>query len=453
MSNGCVLGAPSQVRPVLRHDNPLWAHRCAWPITAPRLTWLWVGVALLVTTVSWAGTNVPLNHASSVSRQFTAYAPSSTLPPALCIFAEHIKHEWLDRLAAVDNWRDPIVLVFRADPASNATATAIALGIYQVGSVLKYEISGRLPPAPDEPALAAAIIKALCLETANRHRPSGPAPWTSAQIPLWLVRGLSGSIQGDPDWLRAVARRSAAAARPPTVSEILGATELPGDEVARNLFLANAWLLTDSLLRLPDGGAKLHRFIEELRGADVSFSNAYRSDFSDIRALEKWWSLVQAHLTTVVIPQNLTTHATAQQLDALLSLADGQPFNDLYRHSDQPALRQAVAQRVNELEGLRTRAHPLYRPALAAYIEAGRWLVDGHISRYRRSVAHADQLRREARRQAEAISVTLDVAEQKYSPAAGRSVWDDYFQTMEKLERFKRQHRDPISDYLDQFDH
>ena len=413
---------------------------------------LWVGVVLHVAAVSWAGTNAPLDNVSSVSRQFITYAPGSALPSALCVFAEQIKHEWLDRLAVADNWRDPINLVFRPALASNAPPTAITLGIFQVGPFVKYEISGRIPPAPDEPALAVAIVEALCLETANRDRSAGTAPWTSAQIPLWLVRGLAGMIQGDNDWLLTVARRSAAATRPPVVRDVMRTAELPADEVARDLFLANSWLLTDGLLRLPGGGRKLHRLLTELRTADDAFAKVYQSEFADAAALEKWWSLLQAHLGTIVIPQDLTARETAQQLNTFLIFTGGQSFTNLYRNSDQSWLRQAMAKRIDELENLRSRAHPLYRPALAAYIEAGHWLVAENTSRYRRTVAHAEQLRMEARRQAEAISITLDWAEQKYTTGARSSVWKGYFQTIEQLEDFESHRHDPISDYLDRFD-
>jgi len=102
------------------------------------------------------------------------------------------------------------------------------------------------------------------------------------------------------------------------------------------------------------------------------------------------------------------------------------------------------------LEQLYSRAHPLYRPALEAYIEAGRWLVEEKISRYRRSVARADQLHRDVRREAEAISVTMDWAEQKYTTGTSSNIWSGYFQALEQLKNLR--HRDPISNYLDQFD-
>ena len=405
----------------------------------------WVGAVLHLGVMCWAGTNAPLENATSASRQFIAYAPDPVAPATICIFAERIKDAWLNQLAIADEWHDPIVIVFR--PGLTNDAPAISLGVFQIGPMVKYEISSRIPPAPDETLLAAKIVEALCLETANRNRTT--TPWKSAQIPFWLVQGLTGVVQGDSDWLLTVARRSATAARPPAVSDLMRVIELPADEVARDLFLANSWLLTDGLLRLPDGGQRLHRLLTELRTSEDAFAKVY-PEFAGAVALEKWWSLLQAQLTTIITAQNLTTHETSQQLNALLTMPDGQPFNNLYRQSDKLWLRQAVARRVMELEQLYSRAHPLYRPALEAYIEAGRWFVEEKISRYRRSVARADQLHRDVRREAEAISVTMDWAEQKYTTGASSNIWSGYFQALDQLKNLR--HRDPISNYLDQFD-
>jgi len=409
-------------------------------------------IAALTVAAAHAGTNAPLRSATSGTGQFTAYAPGPVLPAALCVFAEHLNHHWRDSLAITDRGHDPIILVLRDQIATNAPAN-VTLNIIQIGPVLKYEIGCRLSPPPDEPTLAAAVIEALCLELANRDRPANPAmPWHSAQIPLWLIRGLAGTLADRNDWLQNVARRSATAARPPAARDLLRATVLPVDEVDRDLFLANTWLLTDSLLRLPGGPGKLRQFLSELRTADNAFAKVYQSDFPDDLALEKWWSLVQARLVTVIVPQDLTAGETAQRLDALLVFAGGVPFTDLSRQFDAAWLKRDLPGRINELAVLLSRAHPLYRPVLAAYIDAGHQLVDGNISRYRRAVASAEELRLAVHRQTLTISAALDIAEATYASGVSSNVWQGYFRTIEQLEDFERHRHDPIGDYLDKFD-
>ena len=404
-----------------------------------------------LTVAAHAGTNAPLRSATSVTGQFTAFAPGPVLPAALCVFAEHLKQHWRASLDIADNWHDPIVLVLRDQRATNAPAH-VTLRLIQIGPVLKYEIGGWLAPPPDEPTLAAAVIEALCLEVANRDRPApAAAAWHSAQRPLWLVRGLAGTMAASPDWLVSVARRSATAARPPTARDLLRVTGLPTDEVDRDLFLANAWLLTDGLLRLPGGTRKLQQFLAELRTADDAFAKVYQTDFPSEVALEKWWSLVQARLATVVVPQDLAAGTTAEQLDALLILTGGVAFHDLYRHFDEPWLKRDLPGRINELAALLCRAHPLYQPVVAAYVAAGHELAAGNISRYRRAVARAEKLRPAVDQQAQAITGFIDEAESMYTPNVNSNLWNGYFRTLEQLDRFERERRNPISDYLDQF--
>jgi len=46
--------------------------------------------------------------------------------------------------------------------------------------------------------------------------------------------------------------------------------------------------------------------------------------------------------------------------------------------------------------------------------------------------------------------VTMDWAEQKYTTGTSSNIWSGYFQALEQLKNLR--HRDPISNYLDQFD-
>ena len=412
---------------------------------------LLVIAALNVAATAQVSTNAPLRSATSGSGQFIAFAPGPVLPAALCVFAERLKRHWCASLDITDRWHDPIVLVLRDQVATNAPAN-VTLNIIQIGPVLKYEIGCRMSPPPDESMLAAAVIEALCLEVANRGRPANATEaWQSAQIPLWLIRGLAGTMSSGNDWLMNVARRSATAARPPAAHDILRVKVLPVDEVDRDLFLANAWLLTDGLLRLPGGTRKLQQFLAELRPADDAFAKVYGADFPNAVALEKWWSLVQARLTAIVIPQDLAIRETTQQLDALLVFTNGVPFNNLYRHTDEAWFKRELPVRLAELEILLSRAHPLYRPILTAYIEAGHELVNGYINRYRRAVARAEILRPGIDQQGQAIAAFIDQAEAMYTPNVSSNLWNGYFRTLEQLDSFERQRHNPISDYLDQF--
>src|SRR5205823_2388691 len=90
------------------------------------------------------GTNA-LTSTISASRQFTAYANNQLLPSVLCVYAERIKHEWLQRMDVADTWRDPILLVVSTRKPAQANAPAISMAVFQTENHLKYQINCLLP--------------------------------------------------------------------------------------------------------------------------------------------------------------------------------------------------------------------------------------------------------------------------------------------------------------------
>jgi hypothetical protein len=418
----------------------------AWMLL-PALVWL---------PVTRAQTNLPLNTATSVSRQITVHAPGPTLPAAIAVWAERLKRDWLNRLDLTDTWRDPIVIVIHSNPATNPTPSLRPLRILQIGPVVRYEIAGAVPPPLDERDFAAQVVQALCAELANRPRPAGPVTnWQFATAPVWLAYGLSEALRGQSEWLAAVARRAAHSARPPSAAGILNGTSLPDDEAGRELFVANAWWLAESLLRLPGGVQKFRRLLGELPWSGsfaAAFDRVYGDRFPDAVALEKWWIQQQARLVAIVVPQNLTAAATAERLDELMIYPSGHRFDALERFAERKWVKDALPGRVVDFQNLYARAHPLYQPVIAEYLAAAEHLGAERVSRYRRAVQHAEKLRREADRQAAAIRAAMDHAERAYRGAATTNQWQRMLQPLEQSEKFQQQRRNPISDYLDQFD-
>jgi hypothetical protein len=376
------------------------------------------------------------------------------LPAAIAVFTERIKREWLGVLDLPDQWRDPIVLVWR-DPVESAPPV-LPVRIVQIGPVVKYEIDLHTPPSIQPPDLARAIVHALSLELANRdRRPGAAGSWTSATIPLWLTEGLTQIVHGQPDWLVAVARRGSAAARPATASDLLAVSSLPAEPAARELFTANAWLLTDGLRRLPNGSRRLQQFHAALARGQLpatAFGTVYGDLFADTVTLEKWWSLQQSQLANVAVPQNYTAAETSRRLDAALTLSTESTFRQLERYSEDRWLKKVLPVRIRELELLHGRAHPLYRPVILAYRDAAVLLLEEKISRFRRAGRAADQLRADLNRQLREIDAVVDQAERRANAAAQSELTAGYLRALESVEQFEHSRRNPIRDYLDQFD-
>jgi hypothetical protein len=406
----------------------------------------------------------------STSRQFTAFANNQLLPSALCVYAERVKREWLRRMDVADNWRDPILLVVRTREPAQTNAFPISMAVFQTDVHLKYQIRCLVPPPLDEAELLVRMVEALSSEWANREQPIVRGRLYAAPVmPLWLVEGLAASIQGRFDSLLSITRRSVAAGRPQQVADVLDVKVLPFDPADRQLFQANAWMLTESLLALPDGSRKLRDFLSEL-GAQKVASNAfwrvYHQDFPQNATLEKWWSLEQTRRTSVTVAQDRSAEETARQLGAILvtklgpiKARKGIPeqtettLDNLWLYTEEPWLSDVLKLKIDQLGALRSQAHPFYQPVLDEYINAVKWLLHGSIVHFRRTVRHAAVMQTAVEKQSRAVAAYLDQAERVYAPEELSQVFKGYFQTFDQVQKLQDERSSPISDYLDKFDH
>jgi hypothetical protein len=406
----------------------------------------------------------------SASRQFVVYANSQLLPSALCVYAEHGKRAWLQLLGMTDGWRDPILIMVRPREPSQANEPAVSLELIQTGERFKYQISCFVPPPLDETELLAAIVEALCAERANRdQRIVAGRAFAAPRMPRWLVEGIAASIQGRGELLMAVARRSLAAGRPQSAGDLLSLQRLPSDPADRALVRANAWMFTESLLGLPDGARRLAMFLAQIgtqKMASNAFWTVYGREFTDEAALEKWWNLQRTIRTSVVVAEDLTARDTGQQLDAILltrlevtSSRRALPpdrettVDQLWRYYDEPWLPDVLEMKINRLGALRGEAHPLYRPVIDHYLDALGWLRRQSTVRFRRELRKAEAARIAAEKQSRAIAAYMDQAERVYAPDDFSRIFTGYFQTLDQFQKLEDERRNPISDYLDKFDH
>jgi len=329
--------------------------------------------------------------------------------------------------------------------------------MFRIDSRIKYRLTLVVPPAPDDATFVAAIVELLSAEAANRGQPYQPgAERLAAPVPVWLSEGLAQGMMGRTDQLMTIARRSASGTRPQTAMELMRITKLPGDPADCGLYRANAWLLTEGLLRLPDGSRKMQQFLGELGAAKVfssAFESAYGNDFPDTVALENWWGEQLKLVREAMVAENLNATETARRLDAILTVAvEPRPsFDQLWRYYDQPWVKPVLLEQLTGLEVLRIYCHPLYLPVVEKYSEAIRQLLGQNITRFRRTSREADRLRKTIDQRVRQIQETMDRAEHAYTPVETNE-FAGFFRTLEQLQQFEQQRRNPISDYLDHFD-
>jgi len=335
--------------------------------------------------------------AVSTNRAFVRLEPAT-----LAVSAERVKQALWEELEIQGDWRGKIHLSIRA---ARTTNDPVVLGSERLSDGWRYGLE--LPEVLDRPRYLRAMSQCLLLEIANRGMPA-----RSAEIPAWLVEGLSRhllagreaelvvpapqfGVAGTLAALEVSARREdpLQGARQTLVSEpALDFQRLswPSDEdlsgARGELYRASSQLFVAELQRLPGGRSRLRQMLAELPGFynwQFAFLKAFEGVFARPLDVEKWWALQVAHFTGRNPAEAWGPAESWLKLDEVL----GAPAqvrvgtNELPQHTrvtlqstirdwnraDQlPLLRTKLAQ----LESLRLRSSPDIAPLIGSYQQA-----------------------------------------------------------------------------------
>jgi hypothetical protein len=239
---------------------------------------------------------------SSPTRAF-GNAEDVTLDPSLLVAqCERLKALLLTELGEPDRWQGRIDLIINPSLAESDGPELTAVRRSQGWT---YELV--LPRNVAQEILLRKLFQTLLLEMANRH-----AGVQSAEIPLWLVEGMSAhlkahslqtlmlqpgqAVSANIIWdkgsekMPAELRQHAALAFQqlswPQESD-LTAEGLP-------LYRTCAQLFLEGLLRFDDGKACLRSMIDQLAehwNWQTTFLLAFHSHFDQLLDVEKWWSV------------------------------------------------------------------------------------------------------------------------------------------------------------------
>ncbi len=266
----------------------------------------------------------------SYSGQFVAYAArSASLPHELSSLAtnrnfveleptlttvscERIKQMLARELNITAPWHGTIYLVLY--PARSAN-DAITITSDRFKNGWQYRVD--LPSLMERPRYVRAIVQVLLLELADRT-----APARGAEIPLWLVEGLSQLVlasneveiilsppRAAPNGLNFSATFQATrkqslwqqaqqqlGGRPPLTFEALSWPSRQDftSDAGGQTYRGSAQLFVGELLRLPDGRASLQRMLAQLPqhyNWQFAFLEAFHNRFERPLDVEKWWAL------------------------------------------------------------------------------------------------------------------------------------------------------------------
>jgi hypothetical protein len=403
----------------------------------------------------------------STSRQFIVYGTDLPVRGAICDFAERAKRELLDVLAQPDNWTTPIVINAQYPRANLPEMPRLSIALAQTGFGVKLRLDVVIGSGVSRPEIRRELLRALLLERIYRAQPNIPAGAAYVSPPDWFLEGVP-SQQSDltRDRVTAILALPVAAKNVLTLEKFLAQRPELLDAPARNLYRAYAFSLVDLLSHAPDGPHRLTQFILDLPGASNDPMAELRSHFPGLfepDTAEGTWQNQVARLASDQPYQLLSSAETERRLGEMLRLKISDRIAEKSYELTQfpifrkhPAAKKTLASLAHELDGLATRAHPVYAPIIADYAEITALIGRGKTLDVPRRLERLKNLRKAIAAQMREIDDYLNWFEAT-SLAGPSGEFVDYMKAAERAARPEQTKRDPISVYLDaietQFEH
>lgn len=410
-----------------------------------------------------AGTN-SLARTVSLSGQIHVFTADASLSSALAAFCEDVRGKLLTRLDDHSEWRAPIAVVIRPRPAGRALPmpgerATLRTSAASVSGRLRIQIDAEAPPPLDAAQFVHAVTGALCSELANRKFVTVEAGRPLARVPSWLVTGLAARWDG--------------CSRETTLQQVqqaIASGNLPGfeelttsDVVPWELYRSACEVLVDMLESQPNGAVKVHEVISVLKPAEnwrIPFVSTFGPAFTGGSWMEKWWALVAVRAGAMIIPQAMTAPETQRRLEAALrvvlpvamtpKLGPGTfTLAELRSYDRKPQmLAPMLVAHEAQLQSLLTLAHPLYRPAIAHYIEAIQALRKHSLRQFRLHLVRAAAEQRQAQEKTDAITSYLGTVEARMHPEDFANRFGTWFQ-LGASAGGAHSGKTPVRDYLD----
>ncbi len=329
------------------------------------------------------------------NRDFVCLSPA--LVPVSC---ERLKELVWRELGVSGPWSGKVFL--NLYPAYSAADTLLlTCDLFREG----WQYALNVPEVVDRSRFVRGVVQATVLELANRG-----AVEHSAEVPAWLVEGLSRELlaSNDKEVLVPTLRRGTGTL--PLGAVNLNAYKKGSLEQAHRFFTANtpltfeelswpgpeAWegesgerfgfsaqLLVSELHRLTNGPACLRAFVAELPqhyNWQFAFFHAFQAQFPQPLEVEKWWSLRVLHFCGRDLTQTWSAAQSRETLDELLRPAAQvrattnslpQPaeaqLQTVIRDWDYTAQTATLQAKLRELELARLRMAPDWVPLVDQY--------------------------------------------------------------------------------------
>ncbi len=415
--------------------------------------------ALAVFVMIGPAAAAPLERSVSSSRQFIVFGSERGLRAGICDLGERTKTSLLALLDQRDGWKTPIIVNVERRAANLPEAPPARLNFSQTGFGLKLQLEFTFDADARLDEIRRELLRVLLLEIMYRDAPDTPAGTAYVHPPSWLVEGLLALIS-DADSLP-IAESVAAL---PSESKVLQLPEFlqqqPSllESPSRAIYTAKAGALVLMLIRLPDGHARLARFIRKLPQNSSDPVADLRAQFGEIgepEIAEQNWARALAALSEKRYGM-LSCEETERTLTDVLALELGrrgdaaetytlEEFPKFIRSAAMPRALQLLQQRLLVASG---RANPLYGPLIAEYQRIAVALMRRKTYKIPERLARLRGDREQIKRLMSAIGDYMNWFEATQAQTAS-GAFADYMRAAETADNREPRRHDRISVYLD----
>jgi hypothetical protein len=314
-------------------------------------------------------------------------------PSLLVVSCERLKGLFLAEMGQDDHWQGNVSMLI--NPALDQEKRPKLTANYFTDG-WRYDLA--LPKTISTRLLVRVIIDTLLLEMANRDAGSH-----CAQIPFWLVEGMSAQLQsfnlptyllqpseqmsGNRVKLKGLdtVREQLRHRTPLSFQELSWPTDADVDGPESELYRSCAQLFLEQLLNLKDGNRLLAKMLKELPGDlnwQTAFLSAFRPHFKQLLDVEKWWGLSAVSFAVGDLAEPLAAEDCGKELQDALDVpvqvhfeAEHMPAEAkltlqevITKWSDENAT-SALDRCIGQLNFLHLRASPEYQPLVDQYLK------------------------------------------------------------------------------------
>jgi hypothetical protein len=401
----------------------------------------------------------PIEQSTSSSRQFIVYGADLTMRGALCELAERTKHELLSLLAQRDNWTVAIVINAQYPRANLPEVPRLSVDLGQTGFGLRLQLDLVIDSGVGRPEIRRELLRALVLEMIYRNQPNIPAGAAYVSPPDWFLEGVPAQQSDLPlDRISAILAMPVAAKTVLPLEKFLAQQPEMLDAPGRSLYRAYAYALVDLLRRSPDGAHRLAQLVFHLPASSNDSMSELRSYFPGLFESDSGkqaWQDQVLRLSRDQPYQLLGSTETERRLEEMLRLKISDRGSEKnYELTQFPiflkdkSAKKTLAALANDLQGLATRAHPVYVPIIGEYAEITALLRRGKTFHLASRLERLQNFRKAMAAQMREIDDYLNWFEAT-SMDRPSGEFADYLKAAQHASRLEQTRRDPISVYLD----